>query len=529
MSTGETSIDDQATSTAVTTVDRIRRGLRSVFEVSDDSSPATRSITLVIWGAWCALVIVLLWTHDPWRDELQAWGLVRASSTPLDVLGNLRHEGHPPSWYLLLWPFTLVTRSFVALKVVTFGMGAAATWIVLRTMPLSLWLRTAIVFSYFPLFEFGTISRSYSLTWLLTVTALWLANRRGTPNWMIAVVLAALAGTTVLAVPLAVAIAIGIWGGRWFASPTRGPINIPWVAAFVAVPTLVAIVALPAAGGGPSVRLSQFSPSSIATSSAAVLRAAFPVMEQDTAFWGRFIVRDWTTWGPLLGLAILAVVTWSVRRSRTALTVWLLSSIGFVLLRAATGVPLSPRLISPLWDGLIAAVWFAAVDRRAVPTERRRPMSVVTMLAVTFLLGASLWSAAWAVRVGTTTPFTSAAAAARWIDEQAAGRDVVILCAIDRAMCSSVSMRLDVPAYVTGDGEPFEFVDYAQNWRRTLPAGQIRAAADELAQRTGAEVFVVAPWKGFPAGCETGLWPQLHVVTEYVLVCRADRLVPAGK
>lgn len=516
--------DHVGTSVPVPTRSPIRRVANRVFDVADPADATSRSIALVVWGAWTAMVLVLLFLHDPWRDELQAWGIVRASSTPFDLLFNLRHEGHPPSWYALLWPVSKVVRSIIGLQLVTFVVGSAATWITLRTMPVSIWLRAAIVFSYFPLFEFGTISRSYSLAWLLVVTALWLTNRPGTPNWILALVLAALAGTHVLMIPLAIAIAIGLWGGPWFASRARGPINIPWLAVFTAVPLAIVILSMPAKGGGPQVRTSRLDVSTVWESSGTVLRALFPVTERDTWFWGRFVVDGWTTWGPVLGVALVAVIAWSVRRSRTALTVWLASTIGYLLVHALSGQPMSPRLVSPLWCGAIAAVWFAAVDRRAVPPERRRAVPLPIALGVTFLLGASLWTSSWAVRVGTTTPFSGAAAAAEWIEEQADGKDVVILCAIITPVCSSVSIRLDVPAYRSAEGEPIYFIDWSEGWNRTLGAAAIAGAADQLAQRTGAEVFIVAPTSGYPPGCQAGLRPPAKVVTEYVLVCRADQL-----
>ena len=507
----------------------LRRRVARFFDVADPADGRSRPIALIIWAAWTIAVLTLILTHDPWRDELQAWGLARASGTPIDVIANLRHEGHPPSWYLLLWPVAKVIPSIIGLQIVAFFMGVAATGLTLLKMPVSLWMRTAIVFSYFPLFELGTISRSYSLAWLLTVIALWLTNRPGTANWIIALVLVALAGTTVLAIPLAVALAIGIWGGPWFASRSRGPLNLVWMGLFVVIPAVIAAIAVPASGGGPTVKLSNLSPTAIWDSFASVLRAAFPVMNSDDSFWGRFVVLEWTTWGPILGLAFAVALAWSVRRSRTAFTIWILSTFGYIVMLAITRVPLSPRLISPLWAGAIAAIWFAAVERRARPAESRRPISVVTMIGIVFLLASSLWASSWAAWIGTAIPFTSAAAAADWIETEANGNDFVILCAINAPMCSAVSIRLDAPAYSSSNGQPFYYVDWTRGWAFAPRAGDVPYVAKQLAARTGAEVFIVAPTAGYPLGCQNGMRPPPRIVTEYLLVCRADQLVTAPK
>lgn len=499
---------------------------RRVLDVADPGDVRTRSIALIIWGAWTALLVVLLFTHEPWRDELQAWGLVRASDTPFDVILNLRHEGHPPTWYLVLWPVTLLTRSTIGVQLVAFVVGTSAAWITLRHMPVSLWLRAAVVFSYYPLYEMGTISRSYSLLWLLVVLTLWLTNRRGTPNWLIAGILAALAGTTVLAMPLAVALAVGVWGGPWFASRARGPLNIVWVGLFTVVPLAVAAVALPS-GGGPTPDTSRLNPDTLWDSFASVLPVAYPVVEVEEAFWGRFLMREWTTWGPLLGAAIAVAVAWSVRRSRTALTVWVLSTLGFVVALALSGRGIQPRVVTPVFGAAIAAIWFAAGERLARPPAERRPVPVLTAFGVTFVAAASLWASAWAVWVDTAVPFSGAQAAAEWIASEAGDDDFVILCDIESALCSSVSIRLDVPAYTSATGEPIEYVKWTKGWYRTPGASEIPEVARSLAARTGKQVFIVAPARGYPLGCQNGLPPPPVVVTEYVVVCRADQLITA--
>ena len=42
--------------------------------------------------------------HAMWRYEMQAWLLARDSQTLGDLFFNLRYEGHPALWHLLLWP-----------------------------------------------------------------------------------------------------------------------------------------------------------------------------------------------------------------------------------------------------------------------------------------------------------------------------------------------------------------------------------------------------------------------------------------
>jgi hypothetical protein len=43
-----------------------------------------------VTAAFGVLLAVALVLHDPWRDELQAWAIVRHSSTPWALLDHLR-------------------------------------------------------------------------------------------------------------------------------------------------------------------------------------------------------------------------------------------------------------------------------------------------------------------------------------------------------------------------------------------------------------------------------------------------------
>ncbi|HXT22188.1 MAG TPA: hypothetical protein VN923_15650, partial [Thermoanaerobaculia bacterium] len=90
-----------------------------------------------------------------WRDELQAWMLARVSASPAALFANLRYEGHPALWHLLLWPLAHMTarpEAMQALHFVVAGLGVAA-WLAWAPFPLP--LRGLFALSYLPLFEYG--------------------------------------------------------------------------------------------------------------------------------------------------------------------------------------------------------------------------------------------------------------------------------------------------------------------------------------------------------------------------------------
>jgi hypothetical protein len=109
--------------------------------------------------------------HEPWRDEMQAWLLARDSRTPLELIRNLKHEGHPGLWYLLLMPITRVSAAPVGLQLASLAVGAATVWVVAVFSPFTRLQKVLFAFGYFPLYEYTALSRGYGLGVLLLAVA----------------------------------------------------------------------------------------------------------------------------------------------------------------------------------------------------------------------------------------------------------------------------------------------------------------------------------------------------------------------
>jgi hypothetical protein len=121
--------------------------------------------------AFAALLALLLLRHAMWRDELQAWLIARDSASPLALWRNTRLEGHPLLWHLLLWLITRFTAAPVAMQLLHLVIAVSAATVLVRFAPFRLWQRAALLFGYFPLFEYGVISRNYALSCL----GVWIA------------------------------------------------------------------------------------------------------------------------------------------------------------------------------------------------------------------------------------------------------------------------------------------------------------------------------------------------------------------
>lgn len=130
----------------------------------------------------CSIQLLLIWTHEPWLDEWQALQIALQSPTFAALLENLRYEGHPPLWYLMLrGAGTILPPAFVLPAVQTL-MAMGIQVLIQFKAPFQRLERVLIGVSFFVLFDYGTLSRSLSLGVLLLTCAF--AFRKNFVGWI---------------------------------------------------------------------------------------------------------------------------------------------------------------------------------------------------------------------------------------------------------------------------------------------------------------------------------------------------------
>jgi hypothetical protein len=159
-----------------------------------------------LFAAYALALAFVVMHHEMWRDELQAWVIARDSHTIGGLFRNLRYEGHPVCWYLLLFGVSRFTWNPVAMQAVQCLVACAQAWMIVRARRVPIVLRGLIIFSYFFFYQYGVMARSYMLSSLFLVGAA-LCLLTHTARRKTAVLLLALAiNTHLLAIPVAAAI-----------------------------------------------------------------------------------------------------------------------------------------------------------------------------------------------------------------------------------------------------------------------------------------------------------------------------------
>lgn len=150
-----------------------------------------------VYILYALLVIYGMTNHEPWRDEAQSWLVVKN----LDLAGlfkKLPSEGHPPTWYLVLFPFAKLGAPYVIQNILSAAFMIAGIYLLLFRSKLPILLKLILPFTYLFLFEYALVGRSYCVLVFLMSAILALYPQRFQKPWLFALCVVAMFNTHML-------------------------------------------------------------------------------------------------------------------------------------------------------------------------------------------------------------------------------------------------------------------------------------------------------------------------------------------
>ena len=145
---------------------------------------------------------ILLAGHELWRDEANVWLLVR-ELTPIQLFREIRYQGHPCLWYLLVMPFAKLNFPFKTISVLSFlvmGAGAGIFTFKAPFHPITkLVCLLSPIFSYY----YPVVARNYCLIALLLILLAYYYPNRNEKPWLYGLLLGLLVQADTIALATA--------------------------------------------------------------------------------------------------------------------------------------------------------------------------------------------------------------------------------------------------------------------------------------------------------------------------------------
>lgn len=110
------------------------------------------------------LSLFLLLSHEPWRDEAQAWLIVRDSPNISSMIRLMGYEGTPALWYFILFPLVKLGLPYFSMAILHFLIALSVVIIFISRAPLPKSQKFLFIFGYYIFYEYSIIARSYVLS-----------------------------------------------------------------------------------------------------------------------------------------------------------------------------------------------------------------------------------------------------------------------------------------------------------------------------------------------------------------------------
>jgi hypothetical protein len=134
-----------------------------------ENSLLLNKILWLIFFVYTILSGYAILNHEMWGDEIHSWNIAKGSAGFLDLFKNIRYEGHPPVWYIIIWTISKFTHNLIFVQAVHWIIASVSVFLLLFFSPLPFSTRLLIPFGYYFLFEYTVLSRNYAIGVLLAV------------------------------------------------------------------------------------------------------------------------------------------------------------------------------------------------------------------------------------------------------------------------------------------------------------------------------------------------------------------------
>ncbi len=151
---------------------------------------------------YVGLNIYILVNHVNWRDEAQSWLLAKELS-PIELFRQMKYEGHPCMWHLVLMPFAKLGFPYITMNIISLSVMTISAWLFLRYSNFNVLWQAMILFSSNFVLFYPVVSRSYCLAALIICLLAMFYSKRHEKPYIYGLLLALMVQTHIVMLPMA--------------------------------------------------------------------------------------------------------------------------------------------------------------------------------------------------------------------------------------------------------------------------------------------------------------------------------------
>ena len=105
--------------------------------------------------------------HEMWHDETHEWLIARDSTSYGQLIDTYRDNAHPMEWITMLWILNKFTSNMFYMQLLNLFFATISIFLFVRFSVFSRIFKVLFTFGYFPLYQYASIAREYSLGMLM--------------------------------------------------------------------------------------------------------------------------------------------------------------------------------------------------------------------------------------------------------------------------------------------------------------------------------------------------------------------------
>lgn len=144
--------------------------------------------------------------HESWADEAQAWLIARDNSF-LGILKNMKYEGTPGLWHIILKISILFGLQYENIQVITITFTVIGIIFLFKNEKIPVWMKILLPYTYFVFFQYTVVARSYNLFFPLIMITAYIYPHKDEKRIIYGILIYAIANVSVHGLLLA--------GGLW--------------------------------------------------------------------------------------------------------------------------------------------------------------------------------------------------------------------------------------------------------------------------------------------------------------------------
>ena len=134
----------------------------STRAIAEALSKKRTLFAILLIAVYAVINGILLYFHEPWIDEAQAWLIARDLSF-WEIPSQMHYEGHPCLWHWILYPFAHMGLPYITINIVSFVITLAATAFMVWKAPFPIWVKALFALSPCLTYFYPVLARSYCL------------------------------------------------------------------------------------------------------------------------------------------------------------------------------------------------------------------------------------------------------------------------------------------------------------------------------------------------------------------------------